>query len=96
MRSDGTDTKIITYFHEITKGETRLGYVFINLHFSSLNDLSGLRSSNGDLIYFADENNEIYDTSGAKLSDRATHDIVTSFADQKKDIHSLILAITNT
>ncbi|WP_018886332.1 sensor histidine kinase [Paenibacillus massiliensis] len=84
MRSDGTGTKIITYFHEITKGETRLGYVFINLHFSSLNDLSGLRSSNGDLIYFADENNEIYDTSGAKLSDRATHDIVTSFADQKK------------
>lgn len=84
MRSDGTGTKIITYFHEITKGETRLGYVFINLHFSSLNDLSGLRSSNGDLLYFADENNEIYDTSGAKLSDRATHDIVTSFADQKK------------
>lgn len=84
MRSDGTGSKILTYFHEITKGETRLGYVFINLHFSSFKDLSGQHSSNGDLLYFADENNEIYDTSGTKLSDKATHDIVASFADQRK------------
>ncbi|WP_338541862.1 cache domain-containing sensor histidine kinase [Paenibacillus tundrae] len=84
MRSDKTGSNILTYFHEITNGEERLGYVFINLYFSSFHDLARGSASNGDLLYFADDNNEIYDTSGAKLSDSATQDNVVSFSNQSQ------------
>lgn len=81
MRTDGNNANILTYFHAISRNDARLGYVFINLDFSSFKDIAKHETLSGkEMLYFADENNEIYDSTGAKLADKATLGIVESFA----------------
>ncbi|CQR57474.1 sensor histidine kinase [Paenibacillus riograndensis] len=80
MRNDGYNPKILTYFHEIAYGGKSLGYVFINLQFSSFkNLLQG--TATGNRLFYTDENNEMYNDEGDLLSGSAMDEMLRSFAD---------------